>query len=674
MLEQMLVQVLLLLGATVGVVLVFQKLHIPPSLAYLSVGVLLSSNTAGPVVSEEIVSVIAEYGIVFLLFTIGLSFSLPQIYALRHTILGLGTAQVALTTLFVSLIAWLLGFSPATSFVIGAVFAQSSTTIISKQLLEQNESETRHGRLGTTLSVFQDITAVPFIVVIPVLGVAAAQEVAGELGIALFNAAMAFGIVLFAGHFLLQPLFHVVAKRRSAELFTLTVLFVSLIAAWTTKTLGLSMAFGAFLAGMVLGETQFRHQVESTIRPFRDVLLGLFFVSVGMLFDPAYLPDIWHLALASSVAILILKLLIVMAIVKISGVDIQTAFRTGILVAVGGEFGFALLAVGLEGSVIDTFTSQIVLTAVLFSMIIGPFLIRYNHSITSLLFQTGKKKLAALAKPDDAVDEKPLKDHVIICGFGRTGQVVARFLESENIPYKSIEIDPTIVKEAQLAKQPVIYGDTSDADILSAANIETASLLLISHNDHATSLKTLIRAKEMNPNIETIVRAKDETSAEPLRKAGASEVIPETLETGLMLVSHSLLALRVPHQRINDYITQQRTSRYPLIRELFKGKSDIVLGKYEDPETEKLHSVLLDEDSPCLGKKINQLTLEQKYSVYISVLVRGDKRHVYPDKDTVLEAGDVLVLFGRPEQLKSAERQLIGAEPSDDDLSESTGL
>ena len=520
MLEQMLVQVLLLLGATVGVVLLFQKLHIPPSLAYLAVGVLLSSNTAGPVVSEEIVSVIAEYGIVFLLFTIGLSFSLPQIYALRHTILGLGTAQVALTTLFISIIAWLLGFSPATSFVIGAVFAQSSTTIISKQLLEQNESETRHGRLGTTLSVFQDITAVPFIVVIPVLGVAAAQEVAGALGIALLKAGLAFGIVLIAGHFLLRPLFFVVAKHRSAELFTLTVLFVSLISAWTTKNLGLSMAFGVFLAGMVLGETQFRHQVESTIRPFRDVLLGLFFVSVGMLFDPAYLPDIWHIALASSIAMLILKLLIVMGIVRISGVDIQTSFRTGLMVAVGGEFGFALLAVGLEGNVIDTFTAQVVLTAVLFSMIIGPFLIRFNHPLTSLLFQTGKKKLTALAKPDKSEEQTPLKNHVIICGFGRTGQVVARFLENEKIPYKSIEIDPTIVKEAQLAKQPVIYGDTSDEDILKAANIESAALLIISHNDHITSLKTLNRAKEMNPKLETIVRSKDEISAEPLRKLG----------------------------------------------------------------------------------------------------------------------------------------------------------
>ncbi|MDX5433964.1 MAG: cation:proton antiporter, partial [Halomonas sp.] len=324
MLEQTLVQMRLLLGGTVFVVLVFQRMRIPPSLAYLLVGVMLGSHTAGPVVAGQGIRVIAEFGIVFLLFTIGLSFSLPQIYALRHTILGLGTAQVSLTTAIVGLIAWLSGLPASAAFVVGAVFAQSSTTIISKQLMEQGENQTRHGRLGTTMSVFQDITAVPFVVVIPVLGVAAMQEVAGALGMALLKAGLAFGIVLLSGRYLLKPLFHLVAERRSAELFTLTVLFVSLVAAWTTQSLGLSMAFGAFLAGMVLGDTEFRHQVEATIRPFRDVLLGLFFVSIGMLIEPAALPGIWLEALLGTLLLLGSKVLLVTGIVRYSGVDLPT--------------------------------------------------------------------------------------------------------------------------------------------------------------------------------------------------------------------------------------------------------------------------------------------------------------------------------------------------------------
>jgi CPA2 family monovalent cation:H+ antiporter-2 len=268
-------------------------------------------------------------------------------------VLGLGTGQVALTTAVVGLLAWLIGLPAAAAFVVGAVFAQSSTTIISKQLADQGEDASRHGRLGTAMSVFQDVTAVPFVVIIPVLGTAAgAAQLGGALGWALLKAALALLLVFFAGRWLLRPLFHLVSRNRSAEVFTLAVLLVALAAGAITHGLGLSMAFGAFLAGMVLGETEFRHQVESTIRPFRDVLLGLFFIGIGMLFDPAALPQIWHLALLGALALLLLKVLVVVAIVRASGIETATAWRTALILAVGGEFGFALLALAL-GAVLD---------------------------------------------------------------------------------------------------------------------------------------------------------------------------------------------------------------------------------------------------------------------------------------------------------------------------------
>jgi len=321
-----LVEILLLLGVAVTVVAIFQKLRIPSSLGYLLAGLILGPHTIGPVVSMPELAALAEFGIVFLLFTIGLNFSLPQLHALRHQVLGLGTGQVAFTTALVGLIAWLSGLNPATAFVIGAVFAQSSTTIISKQLTEQNEDNSRHGRLGLALSVFQDVTAVPFVVVIPVLGLSVgAGALAGALSWAMIKAVLAFLLVFFAGRWLLRPLFHLVAQRRSAELFTLTVLLVALLAAWTTDRLGLSLAFGAFIAGMMLGETEFRHQVEATIRPFRDVLLGLFFAGIGMLFDPAILPQVWHWALLGAVILLTSKTLLVALMVRRSGIDPLTA-------------------------------------------------------------------------------------------------------------------------------------------------------------------------------------------------------------------------------------------------------------------------------------------------------------------------------------------------------------
>lgn len=658
MLDHALVQLLLLLGVTVSVVLLFQRLHIPSSLAYLLVGVLLGSHTAGPVVADEHIPVIAEFGIVFLLFTIGLSFSMPQIYALRHTILGLGTAQVALTTLVVGVLAWLLGLPWPAAFVVGAVFAQSSTTIITRQLMDQGESQTRHGRLGTTMSVFQDITAVPFVVVIPVLGVAAAQEVAGALGLALSKALLAFVIVLLAGRFLFRPLFHVVAKRRSAELFTLTVLFVSLMAAWTTKTLGLSMAFGAFLAGMVLGDTKFRYQVESTIRPFRDVLLGLFFVSIGMLVEPALIPEIWKEVLLGAMALLGLKLLLVTLIVRASGINLQTAFRTGLLLAVGGEFGFALLAIGLEGAVIDDFPAQVVLASVLLSMILAPFLIRYNQPLALRLFADSPPPKPT-ANDDIALATRDGSGtgHVVICGFGRAGQTVGRFLEGEGVHYTALDLDPSIVREARLAGHTVFYGDSSDPAVLENVGLEQAALLIISHDDRPAALKTLRYAMQLRPGLSAIVRTRDQQNIDELWKAGASEVIPETLEASMLLTSHALLALGVPLYRLTQRLQEQRGSRYRMLRELFRGTLDDIKDPEQMEEQERLHSVVLHEGSPAIGKCLAELDIE-KDEVSVTALVRNAVRDRNPADSTEMQAGDVLVLLGSLDSLAYVEARL----------------
>ncbi|MCE8043171.1 sodium:proton exchanger [Halomonas daqingensis] len=658
MLEQALVQLLLLLGATVLVVLVFQRFRIPPSLGYLLVGVMLGAHTAGPVIDNDYIDVIAEFGIVFLLFTIGLSFSLPQIYALRHTILGLGTAQVALTTLVVAMIAWWLGLPGPAAFVVGAVFAQSSTSIISKQLLEQGESQARHGRLGTTMSVFQDITAVPFVVIIPVLGVAAMHEVAGALGMALAKAFLAFVIVLLSGRYLLRPLFHLVAERRSAELFTLTVLFVSLVSAWTTKTLGLSMAFGAFLAGMVLGDTEFRHQVESTIRPFRDVLLGLFFVSIGMLVEPALLPDIWLEALLGALGLLGIKVVLVTLIVRFSGVDPQTAFRTGLVLAVGGEFGFALLAIGLDGNIIASRPAQIVLNSVLFSMILAPLLIRFNQPLA--LWAFGRSRGRAKPSGDVPTPSEPTESqgHVVICGFGRTGQTVSRFLESEGFDYLALDMDPAIVREARLAGQQVFYGDSSDLTVLENVGVERAALLVISHDDRPAALTTLRNAKRLNPELAAVVRTRDQQHVEELRKAGATEVIPETLEASMLLTSHALQSLGVPLYRVALRLQEQRSSHYRMLRELFRGTLDSI--KPEALEQERLHSVLMSEGSPAIGQSLSELDTERD-DVSVTALVRDDKRERYPGGATEVQINDVLVLLGSQDNLERVERRLTGS-------------
>lgn len=650
LLDNALFQIVLLLATTVFVVLLFQRLKIPSSLAYLAVGVLLSAHTAGPVIRNDYITAIAEFGIVFLLFTIGLNFTVAQIYALRHTIFGLGTGQVVLTTAVIGMGAWAAGLPASASFVIGAVFAQSSTTIISRQLSEQGESETRHGRLGTAMSVFQDVTAVPFVIIIPVLGYAAASEVAGSLLVALVKAALAAAGVLLAGRFLLRRFFHSVTESRSAELFTLTVLFVSLAAAGITGAFGLSMAFGAFLAGMVLGETEFRHQVEATVKPFRDVLLGLFFVSIGMLFQPALLPVVWFEALLGAIALIGVKLILVTLLVRWSGVDSPTAFRTGLLLSVGGEFGFALLALGLGAGLLDEHTGQTVLTAVLLSMVAAPVLIRFNRPLSAWLIR--RRQTEQLLDDGTAILPEGAESHVIICGFGRTGQMIARFLENERIDYIALDIDPQIVGEASLAGQPVYYADSSDPAVLDTIGLQRARLLVISHNDRAVALKTLACVRQSRQGMPVLVRARDEGEADELRKAGAVEVIPETLEAGMTIASHALMSLGVPMRKVTRYVMEQRAARYPMLRELFRGTEDMLA---QGQDLERLHSVKVEENAAAAGRQVSELN---STGCAVTAIVRGEERIRYPEADTLIQVGDVLVLLGAPDSLADAERRL----------------
>jgi CPA2 family monovalent cation:H+ antiporter-2 len=554
-----LAQILLLLSVAIAVVVTFQRLHIPTSLGYLLVGVLLGPYTLGPTVSLPELGTLAEFGVVFLLFTIGLNFSLPQLHALRHQVFGLGTGQVVFTTLLVGIIVWLAGLPVAVAFVFGAVFAQSSTTIIASILKERGEENTQHGRLGVAMSVFQDVTAVPFLVIIPVLGTSVAADVlAGTLGWALAKAVLAFALVFIAGRWLLRPLFHLISERQSLELFTLAVLLVALLAAWTTSSLGLSLAFGGFLAGMMLGETEFRHQVESSIRPFRDVLLGLFFIGIGMRFDPTAIPPIWHWALLGALLILASKTLIVAVIVRRIGVDTRIAWRTALLLSVGGEFGLALIAIALDSNVLEMQLGQIAITSVLLSMVVGAILIRFNGSIASWLGRTPPPP----ETPDvTALLETPEKQ-VVIGGYGRVGHTIAVLLHSSGIPFVAFDTDPKRVAQGRADGHSVLYGDISVPELLSAIHVERASLVVITVDKSSTALAVISHLRRTYPQVPIIARARDLETSTQLLQAGAVHAYPETIEASLRLGATALHILEVSSDDIDEVIQGVRDWDY----------------------------------------------------------------------------------------------------------------
>jgi monovalent cation:H+ antiporter-2, CPA2 family len=557
--------ILLLLGVAVSVVLAFQSIHVPTALGYLLVGVILGPHTVGPNLHAPELDGLAEFGVVFLLFMIGLNFSLPQIHALRHQVLGLGTGQVVLTTALVALILWAAGLPGAAAFVVGAVFAQSSTTIIASQLREQGEENSRHGRFGVAISVFQDVTAVPFLVIIPVLGTAAGLEALGvALGWALGKAALAFALVFFVGRWALAPLFQLVAARHSTELFTLAVLLVALLAAWTTHSLGLSLAFGGFLAGMMLGETVFRHQVESSIRPFRDVLLGLFFVGIGMRFDPAALPPIWNWVLLGGLLILVSKILVVTAMLRATGTDARVALRTGLLLAVGGEFGFALVLVALNAGVIGAELGQIGIASVLLAMVGGAFLIRFNAAIAGLLTAAAQKT------PQEWPAElsASLEPQAVIGGYGRVGHTIAVLLHSCGVPCIAFDTDPKRVAQGRADGFAVFYGDISDAALLATIHIERAALAVITVDRPSTALDAVSALARIAPQVPVIARARDLESSSRLIGAGATYALPDAIESSLRLGATALGMLRVPAEEIDQILQGVRDWGYrPVVEE-----------------------------------------------------------------------------------------------------------
>ncbi|MDP3211763.1 cation:proton antiporter [Methylotenera sp.] len=557
-----LAQILLLLTVAIVVVVTFQRLHVPTSLGYLLVGVILGPHTLGPMVSIPEFQTLAEFGIVFLLFTIGLNFSLPQLHALRHQVFGLGTGQVVFTTLLVGIIVWLAGLPVAVAFVVGAIFAQSSTTVIASILKERGEENTQHGRLGVAMSVFQDVTAVPFLVIIPVLGTSVtASALAGTLVWALAKAILALSLVFIAGRWLLRPLFHLISERRSLEMFTLAVLLIALMAAWTTSSLGLSLAFGGFLAGMMLGETEFRHQVESSIRPFRDVLLGLFFIGIGMLFDPASIPPIWHWTLLGMLLILSSKILIVSVMVRRTGIDAKVALRTSLLLSVGGEFGLALIAIALDSSVIEMQLGQIAITSVLLSMIVGAVLIRFNGAIASRLVSASRIEASDNSELPDAPEQK-----VVIGGYGRVGHTIAVLLHSSGIPFVAFDTDPKQVAKGRADGYPVYFGDISDPGLLETIHINRASLIVITADGYSTALRALSYLRMTCPQVPVVTRARDIEASAQLLKAGALHAYPETVEASLHLGATALQILQVPYDDIDQVIQEVRDWGYkPLI-------------------------------------------------------------------------------------------------------------
>jgi monovalent cation:H+ antiporter-2, CPA2 family len=652
-----LLQILILLTASVGVVAAMRRLALPAILGYLVVGMFLGPHALALAQDNETTQQLADFGVVFLVFTLGLEFSLPRLVAMRWEVLGVGGAQVLATTGLVAAVTIALyAIPPAVAVVIGGAVAMSSTAIIISQLTEQSENNRTHGRLAVAICLFQDLSFPMFLALVSALAGGAptdAMHLAGAVGMAV----LALLLVLGAGRWVLRPLFLFIAHVKSAELFSLAVLLAVLASAWATHAVGLSLALGAFLAGMMLAETEFRHQIEATIRSYREVLLGLFFITVGMLLNVRLLLRDLPLVIAILIGMLVFKAAVVTVVAKPATKSWFKSLRTGVVVAQSGEFGFALLTLLLRRELADPALVQPLLAATVLSMVISPLLIRHNRRITrTILSESGPRHSEAMreAQATLAVAER---DHVVICGFGRVGQNIARVLEQTGFEYIALDLDPYRIRAGRQAGDPVIYGDAGQVKVLENVGVAHASCVVITFANPDVALRILRSVRELRGDVPILVRTQDDSKLEELQASGATEVVPETFEASLMLLSHLLLVLKLPVTRVIRTINDIRSHRYGMLRQYFRAANAEFL---DDSHAfrEELHSVILPPHAWAVGKSIADLA-RRGSTAAVSAVRRDGIVGREPSPETLFKVGDVVVVCGTPEAVEHAETLLL---------------
>ena len=635
--------ILILLVSSVAAVAVFRYLRISSTIAYFFVGLLLGPFAFGLLPNTESVKHFVEFGIVFLMFTIGLEFSLPKLNSMRKIIFGLGAIQVVTTILTTMAISRLFNLNFGSAFIIGSAFSLSSTAIVLKILVERIDLNSRHGKLATGILLFQDLAVIPILILIPAIS-SDSYDLYTISGLIFIKVLILFTILFWLGKPILNFWFGIVAKQKSRELFVLNVLMITLIFSYLTNLTGLSYALGAFIAGMLISETRYRYQVESDIASFRDILLGLFFISIGMMLNISIFIDYLFIIIAIFTLYTFFKVILISVLTKIYSYEWGVGLRVGIILGQAGEFSFVVLSLGNDQGLLTGDLFQIILSTCLLSMLVSPFLIPLNGKIARFLSKNYlRNSQKVVANIEDT--GKVLNDHVILCGFGRSGQYLARFLKEESVSFIAIDMDLNRVNDAASAGELVMYGDASRRVVLKAAGIAKAKAIVITYADDRASSKVLHVIRDDYPDLPVIVRTADDSTIVQLQNDGASEVIPEVLEGSLMLASQTLLILGVPLKRIIRRIREFREERYKMFRGYFKGSTDID-DDFNSNQQLELHSEEISHNSFILGHKLSELQIGD-IDVEVQYLRRPNMlENIDPRPDIVLGVGDIIVILG----------------------------
>lgn len=553
--EDVFQQFLIILSFSLLGAMFFGRLKMTTIVAYMAVGATIGPNALGLIPDPSQFQFLAEFGVVFLLFSLGLEFSLEKMLSLRFAVFVVGGFQVVVCTALFAASVYFWGAPIPAAILIGGSLALSSTAIVTRELHNSRQLHNQHGQLSVAVLLFQDLVAVVFLVLIPVFGNSEGGDLVSSLGSAAINSVFLIALLLAIGRWVLPIIYKEVARQKSEEVFVLSTLVIVLTAAWITHSLHLSMALGGFIIGMMLAEGPFKHQIEIDIRPFRNLLLGLFFVSIGMGLDISLLIEYFARIFVFTLCLLLVKTVVVMLVVEFLGYRGEDALKVGVNLSQAGEFGMALLALAMLNGILPAEQGSFIILIIIFSMLLSPALLRYSGWISHRLrFKDGE------AENKQSASYVPLSNHVVIGGFGRLGTAIAHFLESNDIGYIAIDSDVDVVTHQRNKNKNVIFGDSNKLENLKRCSLSEARLVVLTFKSLEQGKAAVQGIRKENANIPIVVRCQETQHTEELLSLGANYVFPELLESSLLIVHQVLSILNVEAERIDSQIFDFRDS------------------------------------------------------------------------------------------------------------------
>ena len=649
-------ELLIILTAIISIVFLFQKLRLPAIVGFLLAGVIMGPNGLQLIRDVREVETLAEIGVVLLLFTIGLEFSVAHLASIFRLVLWGGLLQILVTTLVVLSLSLFLGFSPGVGIFYGFLVSLSSTAIVLKIYSDRGETDALHGRLAAGILLFQDLCIIPMVLLVPLLGESTRVSLP-LVGLTLSRALFVVLVVVLTGRFALPWLLHQVAQLRNRELFILFVVFFVLGTAWMTSEFGLSLALGAFIAGLLIAESDYSHQIVSDILPLRDCFSGIFFVSIGMLLElNSILTDV-RIPLATLFSLIWVKAVVVLLVFGWLYRSLRLGVVLGLSLAQVGEFSFILANVGRNYGLLTPGGEQTFIAASILSMIATPFLIQLVHRLAFGLETMVGGPLKRQSWEEAEEVESSITGHVIVVGYGLNGQNLTRVLKEVGIPYRILDMDPALVRRASAAGERISFGDGSRPEVLRKMGIEQARTLVVAISDPVATARIVSQARRLRSDLYIIVRTRYVAEIDRLYRLGANQVIPEEFETSVEIFARVLQEYHIPRNVISLQVDLIRKEHYGTLRGLhLQGKRLDELSQFLAGTT--TDTVLIVEDSPAVGKNLEELQLRSRSGVTIIAAVRNGTSTYNPGTDFRLASGDVLVLLGSHKELDQATQIL----------------